>query len=517
MIVRSNKPETGTLYYGDCYDLMTRWIESGYSSESVDLIYLDPPFNSKANYNITFGKMKTNGKSAQLTAFEDTWSWDDRAVESFTDIKRSVNNPLHNAVMGLHLVLGDSGMLAYLIYMGERLVLMHKLLKPTGSIYLHCDPTASHYLKIVMDAVFGAKNFGNEIIWAYRTGGASTRNFAKKHDILLRYAKDKGTHTFNQPFEKSYMTGQLKHSKNKPVTLAPNGDTYQDILFSQTNIRVFKDRNYVEDKGFYTLAGMRDVWTDIDALGRTSKERTPYRTQKPLSLLDRIIKASTNEGDVVLDPFCGCGTTIEAAYLLNRKWIGIDVSPFAINLVQERRLKPKGVIAKTDGIPKDLESAKKLAKDDPFGFEKWAIHIIPGLAPNESQVNDGGIDGRGIINDGDSSTDDNGVLAQVKSGGFNLSQLRDFLHVIKRDKARLGVYITLEPITSSMAKSEVANLGKTKIGATEYPRVQLWSLKDYFEDRVVNLPTMFDPFTGKPMIIQQGMILTGDNIENYKP
>ena len=497
-------PYDNTLYHGDCLSWMDRWLQSGHR-EFVDLIYLDPPLN--ANYNITFGSKTMNGEPAQVKAFRDTWAWTDEAESNYREIKNASENPLHKVVVGMHSLLGDSGMLAYLMYLGKRIVAMRELLKPTGSIYLHCDPTASHYLRLIMDAIFGANNFGNEIIWAYITGVTSNRGFGEKHDVLLRYTKKKNMHTFNPLKEKSYIRGELKHSKNKETFVAPNGDTYQDILFDKAWVRVYKDKDYKEGKGYYTL-GMRDVW-NIDALSITSKERIGYPTQKPLALLERIILTSSNEGDLVLDPFCGCGTTVEAAHKLGRKWIGIDISAFAIDLVQKRRLQPHGVTAKMDGIPEDMSSARKFANSDPNGFETWAIQQVAGLAPNLKQRADRGIDGRGLISD--SSDDDNLVLAQVKSGEFKLSELRDFLQIVEREAAVLGVFITLDSVTSPEALKEVAKQGKVKIGAGEFNKVQLWSIQDLYEGKEVSLPTMFDPYSGQKIKIQYGM----DTLEDY--
>ena len=336
-----------SLYYGDCLDWMRKW-----NDECVDLIYLDPPFNSSANYNILFGTAG-DGK-AQYRAFNDTWHWDAAAVRRYDRFKRASARPAHKAVVGLWHMLGECGMLAYLTYMAERLEEMRRILKPTGSIYLHCDPTASHALKLLMDAIFGRKNFRNEIVWKYGLGGSSKRYFSRKHDTLLYYSKSKNYY-FDKPLEdatSARMRGQKK--------------------------------------------GMSDVW-QIPSLNNMAKERTGYPTQKPLALLERIIKASSNEGDLVLDPFCGCGTAMAAARGLNRRYVGIDISSFAIDLVR-KRLKDEAV--QVAGIPADLASARKLAKEKPFDFESWAVTRLAGFAPNTRQVADGGVDGRGMVRRG---------------------------------------------------------------------------------------------------------------------
>ena len=374
-----------TLYYGDCLDWMRKW-----PSECVDLIYLDPPFNSNTDYNILFGT--ENNVPAQMRAFTDTWHWDDKAAVRTNAILNAVAHPAHQVIHGLHVMLGESGMLAYLTYMAERLAEMQRLLKPTGSIYLHCDPYASHYLKAVMDSVFGNGNFRNEIIWGYRTGGVSKRWFGRKHDVILFYVKSEKHAIFHRQKERSYSTNSPPGFKG---------------------IQTFKDSH----GRAYTMATMRDIW-EINAIGRTSKERLGYPTQKPRALLDRIIKASSNPGDLILDPFAGCGTTIDAAERLDRRWVGVDISSFAIDLVQEYRLKPLGVTAHIEGIPADLASARRLAELNRFDFESWAIYLVPGLVPNKKKTGDGGIDGRGMMLVEPDNTKSRLVLAQVKSGRF---------------------------------------------------------------------------------------------------
>lgn len=290
------------------------------NSESVDLIYLDPPFNSKRFYSAPIGS------KAAGTSFKDMWAWKD-VDEAY--LERMVNDYPYlvqfvEAVEMLH----SKPMMAYLTYMTQRILEMHRILKSTGSFYLHCDATSSHYLKIVCDRVFGKGNFLNEIVWCYRTGGASKKFFGRKHDILLFYSKSK-KHNFNVQKERSYLTGQLRHSK-KNKTLTDENGQYQNVLFSKTNIKLYKD-----ERGYYTMTSCRDYW-NIDAVGRTSKERTGYPTQKPLALLRRVVEASSNKGDVVLDPFCGCATAMVAAQQLGRKWIGIDVEEKSAELVMER-------------------------------------------------------------------------------------------------------------------------------------------------------------------------------------
>ncbi len=451
--------QDNALYYGDCLDWMREWPD-----ESVDLIYLDPPFNSNADYNIIFGR--ENGAPAQVRGFIDTWKWDTRAAGRLRNIERATRHPLHKAMIGLAQILGESGMLAYLTYMGERLVEIRRLLKPTGSVYLHCDPTASHYLKVVMDAVFGTKCFQNEFVWYYSGGGASTRRWARKHDIVLFYSRGQEW-TFNAD----------------AVRVPYKWDRGQKRADGS-------ERDYEKGK----LAD--DVW-EHHSLMPWAKERLDYPTQKPVALLERIISASSNPGDLVLDPFCGCGTSVAAAQNLGRRWIGIDISANAIDIIQDRRLQPLRITAPTFGIPQDLARARKLAAERPFDFEGWAVTRIPGLALNEHQRGDGGIDGRGMLLSAPADHDSSLALAQVKgSADFALGDLRDFLHVVRREDAALGVFVTMSPVTSRAARAEVEAMGEVTVGAERYPRVQLWSISDYFEGRRPVLPSLADPWTG---------------------
>lgn len=463
--------QTNALYYGDCLDWMEQW-----DDQSVDLIYLDPPFNSKATYNQLYHK--DGAGDAQFRAFNDTWVWDESAQRRWLKYKNAPGLKAHDGICGFHQILGKCGMLAYLTYMAERLEHMHRLLKDTGSIYLHCDPTASHYLKAIMDAIFTKKwggAFRNEIVWCYKSGGASPKTrFSKKHDVILYYAKSAKKCFYNPQFEKSYNRG-LKPYRFKGV------------------------KEYSDEIGWYTLVGMKDYWL-IDMVGRSSSERLGYPTQKPIKLLERIVKASSNEGDIVLDPFCGCGTTVEAARNLNRQFVGIDISSFAIDLVRERRLKDHSI--PVYGIPYDLKSAEKLAKEKPFDFESWAITRMPGFVPNTKQVADGGVDGRGKLADKPVNHKSKLALAQVKGGQFSLSGLRDFTHVINRDNAALGRYVTLKPVSSSNARMESLSSGQIQVGASSYPRMLIWSIEEYFDNRLPQLPTMSDPYTGKAMLPQ---------------
>ena len=310
---------TNRLYFGDNLEFLRN--RDYFPSESIDLIYLDPPFNSNQSYNILFKDVEGTPSTAQIKAFEDTWRWDETAAKSLHEINTTLDYTPRQLVSLMNMLedfLGHSSMFAYLVQMSVRIIELHRVLKPTGSLFLHCDPSASHYLRLILDGIFGTKHFQNEIIWSYKSGGATSRRFARKHDVLLFYAKDVENYKFNPQHEKSYNRG-LKPYRFKGV------------------------KEYEDDIGWYTLVNMKDVW-QIDMVGRTSAERLGYPTQKPLALLKRIVQASSNAGDVILDPFCGCGTTIDAVETINnenldlspRRWIGMDNNRLAINLVESR-------------------------------------------------------------------------------------------------------------------------------------------------------------------------------------
>ena len=508
-----------TLYYGDCLDWMQRWDDA-----SVDLIYLDPPFNSKADYNVLYSS--EGGADAQYRAFADTWVWDEAAADRFAAYEGALGRSAHDAIAGLYRILGPSGMLAYLTYMAERLEQMHRLLKPTGSIYLHCDPTASHYLKALMDAVFGHRNFRSEIIWKRTSGHSDSQTLGAVHDTILAFTKS-DQFTYNRQYlaydvayiarryrysdsdGRKWMDGDLSakglrgggyHYKYKgarstwrvPEETMHRLDSEGRLHFtSRGGIRI---KRYLDEMRGLLLS---DVWADIDPINSQASERLGYPTQKPCSLLERIIKASSNEGDIVLDPFCGCGTTIEAARTLRRQWAGIDISSFAIDLIRDKRLRDPTI--STKGIPTDLASARKLATEKPFDFESWAVMRLPGFHPNTKQVGDGGVDGRATLATKPDNFDSRLALAQIKGGKFSLSALRDFVGVTNRDKAALGCYVTLDPVGTSASRIEIANAGKISVSGYPYPRMQLWPISHYFEQRLPNMPIMNDPYSGKPM------------------
>lgn len=344
----NKKQQTRTLYYGDNINTLR-----AIATNSVNLVYLDPPYNSKRVYNCSFGG------NAQAKAFDDNWRWD-HDQDNWMSVIRDHSKELWGYLDALLKVFKRrDGLPAYLTAMSVRLLEMHRVLKEDGSIYLHVDQTASHYLKVAMDQIFGGENFRNEIIWSYKSGGASKKNFAKKHDTILVYGKT-GKTKFNPQKEKSYI---------------------QQCGFK--NIELYQD-----DQGWFTFVNMRDVW-QIDMVGRTSRERLGYPTQKPIALLERIIKASSDPGDLVLDPYMGSGTTIEVAETLGRSWIGLDVTHHAVACTTSRLTERCG-LAEEDfeivGVPEDVDAAKHLWETDRTQFEAWAVlgvHAIPHQTKDE--------------------------------------------------------------------------------------------------------------------------------------
>jgi len=511
-----------TLYYGDCLDIMGAW-EAG----CVDLIYLDPPFNSNANYNILYGKDpagKPRDEPAQFTAFKDTWFWRVEAGRRAQEIKRASAHPAHRSIKGLAEVLPQTGMLAYLVYMADRIAVMRDALKDSGSIYLHCDPTASHYLKVIMDDVFGAANFRNEISWRRRkdTHNLATKHMGRAHDVILYYGKsDKASYRKQfLPYDDEYIESHYKHEDERgnyrllPCTNETGGNKPYEFegvtrswRFELNRMRrMLRDNLLVQlspggpfyyKKYLHDAKGvpLQDMWLDIAPV--RGHESLGYPTQKPVSLLERIIAVSSNKGDLVLDPFCGCGTTAEAAYQLGRTFIGIDISPYAITRICHERLKHAEGVS-VQGLPTDLDGARKMA-EDPFLYEQWAVTTLPGFEPNEKQTGDGGIDGIGYLLNpphGESGR----CIVQVKSGNYTVDHLRALLSRITGGYASLGVFVTMEKMRDTKTAREcVLSAGQFSEGAKTFNRLMFWSMEEHFAGHKLQLPAMAHPRTGKAL------------------
>lgn len=462
------------LYYGDNLEILREYIPD----ESVDLIYLDPPFNSGKNYNILFREANGNASDAQIRAFGDTWTWGPTAESALQELTENATPEIIRMINAVVSFTGRNNMTAYLVMMLIRLIELRRVLKPTGSLYLHCDPTASHYLKIMLDTVFGGKNFRNEIVWHYNTGGVGKTTFARKHDILLYYAKNAPQCLFNTPREAS-RTGY-------PLT-DNDGRRYSRKVDTKSG----KEYRYYEDEGGRI---MHDVW-DLNSLQSHAQERLGYPTQKPESLLDRIIKASSNEGDMVLDPFCGCGTAVAVAQKLGRKWIGIDITTLATSLIENRLhdMYNDTVTYETIGLPADERGAYALAQYDRYQFEWWALRFA-GARPDRGKKKgtDRGIDGIAFFTD-EPKKKPKEIMVQVKSGKVHSNCIRDLRAVVEREKAAMGYLITLEPPTKPMlVEAASAGLYHSPGWNKGYQKIQILTIGQLFGGHTFNSPPTID-------------------------
>jgi site-specific DNA-methyltransferase (adenine-specific) len=473
------KTMVNQLYYGDNLEVLRKYIKD----ESVDLCYIDPPFNSKRNYNQIYNNIGSEDK-AQAQAFIDTWEWDDHAIKGLSEITSNYHGLFTQQcialITGLSNVLGTGSLLAYLVSMTLRITEIHRVLKPTGSFYLHCDPTASHYLKLILDAVFCSQggDLVNEIVWCYETGGRSNNFYPRKHDIIFYYCKSK-KRLFNDQLVRLKRDTSTMH---EPILEDEFGNKYQ------RNIKNGKEYRYYLDKGVLP----NDWWIDIQALNPSAKERLGYPTQKPEALLERIIKASSNENDIVLDAYCGCGTTVAVAQKLDRQWIGIDITYQSISLVLKRLEDSfgKGVLdtIKLHGIPKDIESAIALAnkKDDRTRkeFEKWAVLTY---SNNRAVINakkgaDKGIDAIAYFQ-GDQDTPDK-IIFQVKSGKVKAVDIRDLQGTMTLNEAAIGIFITLQTPTKDMIQTaKMAGIYQSRYMSQNVDKIQIVTIQEIIEDK----------------------------------
>ncbi|MEX0959109.1 MAG: DNA methyltransferase [Burkholderiales bacterium] len=494
------------LYFGDNLDILR---EHG-KDESVDLIYLDPPFNSNASYNVLFKSPKGGQDShAQVAAFEDTWHWTEQAEREFAELLHGKNTEVSELVQALRRFLGENDMMAYLTMMANRLIELHRVLKNTGSLYLHCDPTASHYLKVVLDGVFGAENFRNEISWKRsQPKSHTTVNFANCRDVILRYAKtDKakffkvyGQHDeeylkkfyrFKDEKGRRYRLGDLTNpNKNRPnLTYEFMGVTRvwrwtkermhkaleEGRIVQSSPGSVPQAKRYLDEMEGQPIS---DDWDDIEHLHGSSGESLGYPTQKPLALLERIINASSEPDDVVLDPFCGCGTAIHAAETLRRQWVGIDITNLAISLV-EKRLRDAfpAVQFETHGTPKDFDGARDLAARDKYEFQYWACSLVNAQPyQNKKKGADSGIDGLIYFQDDDGPPKK--IVVSVK-GGDNVSvqMVRDLRGVVEREKAAIGLFVTLADATKPMREEAIKSGYYSGPNKINFPKLQVITVK----------------------------------------
>lgn len=459
---------TNLLYYGDNLDILRRYIKD----ESVDLVYLDPPFKSDQNYNILFEEKNGSQAASQIKAFDDTWSWTEESQAVYEELVTK-GGPLADVMRAFHTFLGPCDMLAYLVMMAPRLHELHRVMKPTGSIYLHCDPTASHYLKMLLDAVFKPQGFRNEIIWCYKRWPAKQKNFQKMHDVVLRYSKSADV-IWNQLY---------------------------DDFTAQTKKRIKggkKIEHYVGESGKILIrptaeqspgVAMCDYW-NIPMIAGQGKERLGYPTQKPEALLERIVRASSNEGDIVLDPFCGCGTAVAVAQRLKRHWIGIDITPLAINLIKTRLNDAFGneVKYRVIGEPVSVPDAEALARADPYQFQIWALGLVNARPVELKKGADKGIDGK-IVFVGDKKGSFETIILSVKAGHLTANQVRDLRGVVEREKAAIGVLISMETPTKPMKKEAItAGFFTSKSWHDKYPKIQLLTIADLLAGKQIQMP-----------------------------
>ncbi len=500
------------LYFGDNLHILRENI----LDESVDLIYLDPPFNSKRDYNLLFKSPKGQQSEAQITAFMDSWHWGEQAEREFDEILHQPNTDVAELMRAMRSFLGVNDMMAYLTMMANRLLEMHRVLKPTGSLYLHCDPTASHYLKIVLDGVFGKMSFRSEIAWRRSSSHNDANRYGANHDVIFFYTKGK-TWIWNPqftPYSDSYIKQNYRYSDERGMFRVsdltankPGGDvSYEWTIPDGRIVGPYKGRYWayskqnmkeMEEKGFlyYRTTGMpmlkhylsempgvplQSFWNDLAPIISGSPEGLGYPTQKPLALLERIISASSNEGDVVLDPFCGCGTAVHAAQKLKRQWIGIDITHLAISLIEKRLKDAFGQRCQFEvhGTPKDLDAARDLAERDKYQFQWWAVSLVDAQPfQGKKKGADTGIDGVKFFYD---LQDDEArkIVVSVKGGHLKADDVRALNHVREREKADLGLLISLHNPTAKM-KADAASAGIYHGGAdgkTQYPRLQLLTI-----------------------------------------
>lgn len=511
------------LLYGDCLDNLKLLAD-----DSVDLIYLDPPFKSDTDYNMLFGS-ETGEDTAQIKAFTDTWYWHaghQEVYERLLDRGGSVRRVSE----AMFMMLGPCGMLAYILFMTERLIELHRVLKPTGSLYLHCDPTASHYLKLVLDAVFGAVNFGNEISWLRaQPKSHNTKNFSNSRDIILRYrASDKATFnkvygdynpTYIEKFYKYkdadgrlYQLGDLLNpNKNRPNltyeflgvrrvwrwTKERMEKAYKDGLIVQSEKgKVPRLKRYLDEMPGQPIT---NNWDDIEHLHASTAEFLGYPTQKPLALLRRIIEASSNEGDIILDPFCGCGTAVDAAQALGRRWIGMDVSALAINVIIARLEDVHGANVMTGvevtGIPTDVTAARMLFNKDPFDFERWAVGLIH-ARPNDRQTGDGGSDGELLFPSRGQGATQEGIVSVKGGANITPSMVRDLRGTVEAMQAAMGVLILMEKPTRGMEQEAAkAGLWADDFTGQNYPKLQIITIEALLNGIKPDMPTPRNPYT----------------------
>lgn len=511
-----------TLYYGDNLDILRRYV----ADESVDLVYLDPPFNSNATYNVLFAEQDGTQAASQIKAFEDTWRWDQGAEWAYQETVEE-GGDVSRALQAFRTLLGESNMMAYLAMMAPRLVELRRVLKSTGSIYLHCDPTASHYLKLLMDAVFGPGNFRSDITWRRTNVHSDSRDWSEVADTLLYYTRDvRADFTWNRqylPHTEEHIASKYRHAdaNGRRYTLSdmtspsprpnmmyewkghaspPLGWRYERatmekldaegrIWYPDSKAKRPRLKRYLDEMPGNLVS---NIWVDISPINSQAAERLGYPTQKPEALLERIIRASSDEGDLVLDPFCGCGTAVVVAEKLKRRWIGIDVTHLAVNLMKFRLQDTFGEAVKKEydviGEPTSLPGARQLAADDPFQFQWWALGLVGARPVEQKKGADKGIDGRIYFHEANEKKTRQ-IIFSVKAGKTSVPHVRDLRGVIDREEAQIGVLISLQEPTQPMRK-EAASAGFYESSWGEHPRMQLVTVGELLEGKKLDTPPL---------------------------
>ncbi len=512
------------LYYGDNLTILREHV----ADECVDLIYLDPPFNSNANYNVLFKSPDGADSQSQIEAFEDTWHWNDKAERAFDEVMTSGNTDAAEMLRAMRSFLKDNDMMAYLAMMAVRLLELHRVLKPAGSLYLHCDPTASHYLKLLLDATFGVENFRSEITWLRSRNPKGSQHGPKKFspdtDTILYYGKSEDAALYYERIKKRLTEEELKLKYDRidekgaftdgPIIRSPSMGPRPTLSYVYRNFdpspwgwrveraklelidqrgnlgwtstgKPYRKLRIEEDTG----APVGSYWSDISAINPQARERLGYPTQKPVALLERILAASSNEGDVVLDPFCGCGTTVHAAEKMGRRWIGIDVTHLAIGLIRKRLVEAFPTVQyEVFGVPKDIGAARTLAEADKYQFQFWALSMVEAVPYKGGRKGaDGGVDGY-IWFKPDGKATEKAVVSIKGGGNVGVGMIRDLIATVDRERAKVGILVTLEDATNRMRiEAAAAGLYKTEM-LGDFPKIQILTVEELFDGRKPHLP-----------------------------
>lgn len=510
------------LFFGDCLDVL-KLLYKQHPDGFIDLIYIDPPFNSKRNYNILFEDLDLTDTKAQREAFSDTWSsvsYND-TIEEIHELDLNLYRYL-KALDDIHI---SKSAISYLATMSIRIKYIHNVLKSTGSFYLHCDSTMSHYLKIVCDLIFGIKQFRNEIIWKRTNSHNDSGKYGRNTDTILYYTKS-DKFTWNKQFlpisenrKTNFIYKDSDGRKWASGDLTAKGLTgggyeyeYKGINgYWRCPINTMIDLDYQNKLHFTKNGGIRikryldetkgiplqALMDDILSIGASSQERLGYPTQKPIALLERIIKASSNEGDLVADFFCGCGTTIAAAQKLDRNWLGTDISHLAIKLILKRLTDPYSDEQKIEilksidvsGFPKDIDSAKELARQTDkhrIKFQDWIIEVMIGGITNQKKSGDGGFDGYITFHKSHDGKSKGTGIIEVKSGNVGIATLKSFIQTVKNQKADIGVFVCFDEQVTKGMRIESNQQGKME--GWQIDKIQILTVEDLLNHKSPQLP-----------------------------